>query len=390
MGLTRLAIARPIAILMLVSAFLVIGLIGYFQLPAELNPDIAFPAITIYTSYTGTDPQEMETLITKPIEDSIAGVSGIEEIDSTSESGVSVVRISFYFGTDLDTADAQVIQKVDAIRSTLPVAATSPSVREANTNGQPILVIAMQSNSETQAQLQTMATNIVQPALEQATDVGEVDISNVTQREIHVDINPTKLASYGVTVPDIVTAIGGANVNVASGFIESGAQYYDVRLIGEFTSVAELRNLRMNLGGGSSQVGPGNQSTAAGLGSTPSYLTSSSSAVSTSKTLYLSDVATVSDTIAQPTYAVSGSAASGSRGLLLPAQRAWNAHCRDRHTDVDDRHVYPTLGFRLLAEPDESAGFVAGGRHSSRRLHCRPGKHQQTLKARRRAGRRGH
>src|SRR5579875_1213231 len=112
MGLTRLAIVRPIAILMLVSAFLVVGLIGYFQLPAELNPDIEYPTITVRTTYTGTDPQEMETLITKPIEDSIAGVSGIEEIDSTSEEGTSIVRIQFYFGTDLDTADAQVIQKV--------------------------------------------------------------------------------------------------------------------------------------------------------------------------------------------------------------------------------------------------------------------------------------
>jgi hydrophobic/amphiphilic exporter-1 (mainly G- bacteria), HAE1 family len=309
MGLTRLAIHRPIAILMLVSAFLVVGLIGYSQLPAELNPDIEYPTITVSTTYTGTDPQEMETLITKPIEDSIAGVSGIEEIDSTSEAGLSIVRIQFYFGTDLDTADSEVIQKVDAIRSTLPVAAQSPAVRQADTNGQPILVIAMQSSAYTQAQLQTMATNIVQPALEQATDVGEVDISNVTTREIHVDVDPTKLAAYGATVPDLVNAIGGANVNVASGFIETGPLYYDVRLVGEFTSVQELRDLRMTLGSssGSGVVGPGNQSTASGIVLNESDLggssSSSSSSSTPSKSVYLSDIATVSDTVAQPTSA---------------------------------------------------------------------------------------
>ncbi len=310
MGLTRIAIHRPIAILMLVAAFLTIGLIGYFQLPAELNPDIEFPTISISTQYAGTDPQEMETLITKPIEDSIAGVSGIEEIDSTSEQGQSLVRIQFYFGTDLDTADAQVIQKVDAIRSRLPVAASSPSVRQANTNGQPVLGIAMQSDQYSQQQLQTMATNIVQPALEQATDVGEVDVSSVTTREIHVDLDPNRLAAYGVSVPDIVNAIGGANINVASGFIETGPQYYDVRLIGEFASVDEIRALRLTVGssGGSSGGGGATQGSA---GNTSSAVVNqadlgggaTSSGSTGSKTFYLSDVANVYDTTAQPTSA---------------------------------------------------------------------------------------
>jgi HAE1 family hydrophobic/amphiphilic exporter-1 len=290
---------------MIVSAFLVVGLIAYNQLPAELNPDIEYPTISIRTSYAGTDPQEMETLITKPIEDSIAGVSGIEEIDSTSEEGMSVVRIQFYFGTDLDTADSEVIQKVDAIRSSLPVAASSPSVQQADTNGQPIMSIAMQSKLYSQSQLQTMATNIVQPALEQATDVGEVDVSNVTRREIHVDIDPTKMASYGVTVPDLVNALGGANVNVASGFIENGPLYYSVRLLGEFSSVSEINDVRLALGGGGSGSSGKSGSGANGIVLNESDLpsSSSSSSSSASKPVYLSDIAQVSDTIAQPTYA---------------------------------------------------------------------------------------
>src|ERR1700749_1673593 len=109
MGLTRLAIARPVAILMLVGAFIVLGLISYFKLPAELNPQVDFPSVTITTTYAGTNPQEMETLITKPIEDSISGVSGIKQITSSSQQGISVVNVQFFFGTDLNNADADVI-----------------------------------------------------------------------------------------------------------------------------------------------------------------------------------------------------------------------------------------------------------------------------------------
>ena len=93
MGATRLAINRPIAILMVVAAFLVLGFVSYLRLPAELNPKVDFPVVSVNTTYAGTNPQEMETLITKPIEDSISGVSGLKQIDSTSQSGVSVVTV---------------------------------------------------------------------------------------------------------------------------------------------------------------------------------------------------------------------------------------------------------------------------------------------------------
>ncbi len=313
MGLTRLAISRPIAILMLVAAFLIVGLIGYKQLPEELQPDITYPVISVSTSYAGTSPQEMETLITKPIEDSIAGVSGIEEIDSTSEEGVSSVRINFYFGTDLATADAEVIQDVDAIRSRLPAISTvSPSVKQANTNGRPVLTYAMQSKTLSQTQLQTLATNVVQPALEQATDVGEVDVSQVTTRELHVDLDPNRLAAYDITIPQVAAAIGNANVNVASGFLQNSLQYYDVRLVGEFSSVNELADLQLPLGSLASatsvaSAGSSSSSGAAGLTTPTGGLSSSSSSATGgsigSGIVALSDLGTVSDTIAEPTNA---------------------------------------------------------------------------------------
>jgi HAE1 family hydrophobic/amphiphilic exporter-1 len=309
MGLTRLAIARPVVILMMVAAFLVLGIISYFKLPAELNPQVDFPRVTVLTNYTGTNPQEMETLITKPIEDAISGVSGVQEIDSYSEQGVSTVSIQFYFGTDLDTADADVIQKVDAIRSTLPAASQSPAVLKADTSGQPVMHIAMQSKRRPERELQSLATNIVQPALEQATDVGTVSIAQGSVREIRVSVPASKLAAYGITISQLAQAIGNANVNVASGFIQSGSQYYNVRLIGEFASVDEIRNLKLNFaatstGGSAVSAGGGAAAaTASTAGTTGTTGTASTTAtpVSSNQVVALGDIATVLDTGSEQT-----------------------------------------------------------------------------------------
>ena len=305
MGLTRLAIARPVVILMMVAAFLVLGLISYFKLPAELNPQVDFPRVTVRTTYAGTNPQEMETLVTKPIEDAISGVSGVQEIDSYSEQGVSTVSIQFFFGTNLDTADADVIQKVDAIRKNLPTASDSPAVLKADTSGQPVMHIAMQSKRRSERELQSLATNIVQPALEQATDVGTVSIAQGSLREIRVSVPASRLAAYGITISQLAQAIGNANVNVASGFIQSGSSYYNVRLIGEFSSVSEIRNLKLNFaatstGGTAVSAGGGAAVGTAAAGTTGTVATTATP-VSSNQVVSLGDIATVLDTGSEQT-----------------------------------------------------------------------------------------
>ncbi len=297
MGLTRLAITRPVIILMLVAAFLVLGLVGYFRLPAELNPKVDFPRITVRTNYTGTNPQEMETLITKPIEDAISGVSGVQEITSYSQQGVSVVSVEFFFGTDLNSATADVIQKVDAIRKQLPIDADAPSVIKADTSGQPIMHIGMMSTQRPERELASMALNVVQPALEQATDVGSVTIHQGAQREIRVSITPDRLAAYGITISQVAQAIQAANVNVASGFIQSGTQYYNVRLIGEFARVDEIRHLRLTFSGS------GTTSGTTSAGGTGGGTTGGSAAANSSvtKVIALGDIAAIKDTDSEKT-----------------------------------------------------------------------------------------
>ncbi len=291
MGATRLAINRPIAILMIVAAFLVLGIVSYLRLPAELNPKVDFPVVSVNTTYAGTNPQEMETLITKPIEDSISGVSGLKQIDSTSQSGVSVVRCTFYFGTNLDTAAADVRQKVDAVRKRLPTDADSPSVAKQDNSSQPILYIAMKGNRSPR-DLRVLADNVVSERLQQAPDVSAVNVFGGEQREVRVAVRADRLAAYGVTIGQLAQAINQANQNVSAGYIQTNTQYASIRFLGEFTSVNELKDLRISLpGNGTSSLASGAAAPAGAGGA----------AGAGSRSVRLADIADVSDTTVERT-----------------------------------------------------------------------------------------
>jgi len=293
MGATRLAINRPIAILMIVAAFFVLGLVSYFRLPAELNPKVDFPVVSVNTTYAGTNPQEMETLITKPIEDSISGVSGLKQIDSTSQSGVSVVRCTFYFGSNLDTAAADVRQKVDAVRKRLPTDADSPSVAKQDNSSQPILYIAMKGNRSPR-DLRVLADNVVSERLQQAPDVSAVNVFGGEQREVRVSVRAERLAAFGVTIGQLAQAINQANQNVSAGYIQTSTQYSSIRFLGEFTSVNELKNLRISL------PGAGTASLSSGAAA-PTGGGAGGAAGTGSRSVRLSDIADVSDTTVERT-----------------------------------------------------------------------------------------
>ncbi len=288
MGATRLAINRPIAILMVVAAFLVLGIVSYLRLPAELNPKVDFPVVSVNTTYAGTNPQEMETLITKPIEDSISGVSGLKQIDSTSQSGVSVVRCTFYFGTNLDTAAADVRQKVDAVRKRLPINADSPSVAKQDNSSQPIMYISMKGNRSPR-DLRVLADNVVSERLQQAPDVSAVNVFGGEQREIRVSVHAARLAAFGVTIGQVAQAINQANQNVSAGYIQTDKEYASIRFLGELASVKELQDLYISLPGSGTNSLSSGAAAPAGAGAAGT------------RSVRLSDIATVTDTTIERT-----------------------------------------------------------------------------------------
>ena len=191
---------------------------------------------------------------------------------------------------------------MDAIRKLLRKASDSPAVLKADTSGQPVMHIAMQSARRPERELQSLATNIVQPRWSRPPMSAPSRSHRERSREIRVSVPADRLAAYGITISQLAQAIGNANVNVASGFIQSGSQYYNVRLIGEFASVSEIRNLKLNFAGTSASgttVSAGGGSAVSATGAAP--VSTGSASTATNQVIALSDIATVLDTGSEKT-----------------------------------------------------------------------------------------
>ena len=250
MNLTKIAITRPVAILMLILALVVLGLQGYTRMPAELNPKVDFPYVSVFTTYNGAGPSEIETLISKPIEDAVSSVSGVKNITSVSQQGVSSVSIEFYLGTDLDVAASDIREKVDGVRRRLPDNADAPTISKADANSAPILYFAIQSSAgRSSRDLRDLADNTIKDYLGQVPGVASVFVTGGDTREINVALDRNRLDSLGLTVSDVSTALAAQNLNVPSGNITEGNRYYSVRVIDEFKSATEIANTRLSFAG---------------------------------------------------------------------------------------------------------------------------------------------
>jgi HAE1 family hydrophobic/amphiphilic exporter-1 len=250
MWLTNIAIKRPVAILMLIGALIVLGFQGLGKMPAEQSPRIDFPYVTIATSYAGAGPSEIETLISKPIEDAVGSVNGVKNITSVSQQGISVVSIECYLGVNIDDVANDVRAKVDAVRRALPQDADPPTISKADTSSSPILYMTLNSTAgRSSVELRDLADNTIKDRLGQISGVASVIVTGGDRREIQVALDKNRLDALGLTVTDIATAIRNQNLNVPSGRVTEGNREYAVRVIGEFTSPAELRALRLNFAG---------------------------------------------------------------------------------------------------------------------------------------------
>ncbi|HZR99250.1 MAG TPA: efflux RND transporter permease subunit [Chloroflexota bacterium] len=242
MGLTRVAITRPVFILMVISAMVILGLVSFTRLNAELYPNINTPVVTVLTTYSGAAPEDVERLITKPIEDAVAGIANIDNIQSFSSEGRSQVTITFTDAANVDLAASDVDRRVSAIRSTLPQDADAPSVLKVDPSQLPVLYLAL-TGSQPLDHMFLIAKDDVKPRLETLPGVASVAITGGLEREIQVQINPARLRAYGLTVDQVAQALARENQGVPGGSVERGRQQTNLRLYGLFQTAAELRDL---------------------------------------------------------------------------------------------------------------------------------------------------
>jgi hydrophobic/amphiphilic exporter-1 (mainly G- bacteria), HAE1 family len=251
MWLTRTSILRPVTIIMMVAAILVLGLTSLKQLPVDLYPKIDFPYITVVAAYAGTGPQEVETLISKPLEDAVSTISRVKNVTSSSQEGISIIGIEFVLGTDLDTAMNDVRAKVDATRMLLPSDMDPPVISKVSTTAIPVISFAL-SSPRPPKELRHLADDVVKDRLGKLAGVGSVSISGGDLREILVSVDKSALEGYGLTITDVVLALQATNLNLPSGSIKEGPREYAVRAVGEFAAPEDINDVRLVTRRGSS------------------------------------------------------------------------------------------------------------------------------------------
>jgi HAE1 family hydrophobic/amphiphilic exporter-1 len=240
--ITDLSVKRPVTVIVVCLALAVLGGFSLGRLAIDLIPNISFPVIVIYTSYPGVSPEEVEENLTKPIENAAASASRVEKISSTSSEGSSFVIVNYQWGTDLAEASNDLRERLDLIRDYIPDEATQPVLFKFDPSMTPIMILSVEGRRD-QASLRYIAENTVKTNLEQIDGVASVAVSGGVQHQINVDLNRTLLASYGLTIDQVVNLLRAENLNVTGGSVVEGARKYSLRTLGKFSSPGEVRGV---------------------------------------------------------------------------------------------------------------------------------------------------
>jgi HAE1 family hydrophobic/amphiphilic exporter-1 len=242
MSLPQFAIRRPITIYMATAVAVLLGGISFMRLPVDLMPDIEYPTITVATEYSGVAPEEIETLITRPIEQSVSSAPGVERVSSTSSEGQSRVRVNFEWGTNLDEAANEIRTRLDRLSNVLPEDAQAPSLFKFDISQFPILWMTVSADRD-QRELRQFVEDQILYRIERVPGVAAVDISGGLLREIHVDLSLEKLNAYNLSVAQVVEVLRRENLNEPVGPVLEGEFELLLRTQGEFKGVDEIRNV---------------------------------------------------------------------------------------------------------------------------------------------------
>ncbi len=242
MTITELSIKRPSLVVVVFSALAVIGLYSFSLLKYELLPKITPPFVTITTVYPGASPNEIQNTVSKVIEDAVSGIDKVSAVNTTSSEGVSFVSIEFDQSADVNTALQDVQRKVNEVVATLPSDAKTPTVTKFALDELPVLRMGATSSMPSRQFFQLLKDRI-QPRLSKLSGVAQVTLVGGEEREIRINIDQERLRSYGLSVLQVVQAVGTSNLDFPAGKVEEGNNQYVVRISGKFSSLDEIRNL---------------------------------------------------------------------------------------------------------------------------------------------------
>ncbi len=241
MKITETAVERPIATTMLFLIIIVLGVMSFRFLPVDLLPPVEYPQLTVATEYPNVGPEEIETIITQRIENTIAGVPGVERVRSSSSEGRSRVTLEFAQGTDIDVAANDIRAALDRVRDELPPEAEPPRIWKFDPNNFPIVIVGANSDMNLQELTQILDREVTK-RFEQVPGVGSIDIWGGVYREVHVEIKRDRLIASGLSSAEVQQAIASENINLPGGNVNSGVQQLYVRTLGEYENIDQIAN----------------------------------------------------------------------------------------------------------------------------------------------------
>ena len=242
MSIPRIAIQRPVTMFMISAVVILLGGLSLLRLPVDLMPDVTYPSITVRVGYGGVGPQEIEELIVRPLEQSLAAVPGLEQINSTANEGSGQVRLSFAWGSDLNESADEVRSRVDRVRGRLPEEADVPSVQKFDASSSPIMGIGVGGNFD-RVTLREIAEHDLVPRLERVEGVAAVTVMGGLRRQIHIELSKEKITALDLSVDRVITTLRTENQNVPLGEVDEGDTTYLLRSQGQFQNIDQIRDL---------------------------------------------------------------------------------------------------------------------------------------------------
>ena len=224
---------------------IVFGFYSFSTLPLALMPSMEVPAAIVYATYPGAGPEDIEQQVTKPLESAVAGLSGLDTLQSTSSENMSMVIIQFTDSTNLDDAMTDLRDKVSQVKSQLPDDASDPTVMSIDIDSMPVVQVALRGSDL--AALQSIAEDDISPALERLDGVASVDISGGYEDEVAVKTNAARLKGYNLTITSVAQQLGADNMAIPGGDLDNGSQTLSVRTDGEYSSLNDVKNALISL-----------------------------------------------------------------------------------------------------------------------------------------------
>lgn len=321
------AVKKPITTLMIFLAVMVFGIYSLVSLPVDMYPEIEFPAITIFTSYSGASANDIETNISKPIEDALNTIDKLKTITSVSRDNISVVNLEFEYETDLNEAANDIRDALSLLENFLPEDADKPTIFKFSSSMIPIMMYAITAEESYEGIRKIMDDKIINP-LNRVDGIGSISLIGAPTRQIGIEVIPSKLEAYNITVEQIGSILRAENLNMPSGNIKMGQMNYPLRVQGEFENSNYIKNIVLGNFNG--------------------------------QTVYLSDIATVRDSIKEMT---SDEKINGKKGVRLMIMKQSGANTVKVAKGIKSRlsELEPALPPDIQLEPVfDSSTFIKG------------------------------